>query len=326
MPKKKKMPDGRSSEKMFSDIERLMEKGVSESAAEIEKYFENLIEKKGAPDAPPRSAVQLAQDIMYGAWEEENGKKRIKMAKEALKISPDCADAYNLLGEEYAETPGEAMEYYRKGMDAGRRALGEDEFKEYEGRFWEYIRTRPYMRSHAGYMECLWETGARGEALVQAREMLKLNPNDNQGIRYILAGYLAELGRWEELDELLDKSGYENDCSADWLYARALLSFIEHGDSEEADNYLREALERNRYAPEYLTRMKPIPKTLPAGIQLGGEDEGFCYAARNIEAWEKVEGAVEWLKKTAGIKTVLKAGRNEPCPCGSGRKFKKCCG
>jgi len=21
-----------------------------------------------------------------------------------------------------------------------------------------------------------------------------------------------------------------------------------------------------------------------------------------------------------------KAGRNEPCPCGSGRKFKKCCG
>ena len=28
-------------------------------------------------------------------------------------------------------------------------------------------------------------------------------------------------------------------------------------------------------------------------------------------------------------KTVLaekKVGRNEPCPCGSGRKFKKCCG
>jgi len=22
----------------------------------------------------------------------------------------------------------------------------------------------------------------------------------------------------------------------------------------------------------------------------------------------------------------VKAGRNEPCPCGSGKKFKKCCG
>jgi uncharacterized protein len=25
-------------------------------------------------------------------------------------------------------------------------------------------------------------------------------------------------------------------------------------------------------------------------------------------------------------RTTLKAGRNEPCPCGSGRKYKKCCG
>lgn len=24
--------------------------------------------------------------------------------------------------------------------------------------------------------------------------------------------------------------------------------------------------------------------------------------------------------------TVKKVGRNDPCPCGSGRKFKKCCG
>ncbi|MDB4305022.1 SEC-C metal-binding domain-containing protein [Akkermansiaceae bacterium] len=23
---------------------------------------------------------------------------------------------------------------------------------------------------------------------------------------------------------------------------------------------------------------------------------------------------------------VVKAGRNEPCPCGSGKKFKQCCG
>jgi hypothetical protein len=25
-------------------------------------------------------------------------------------------------------------------------------------------------------------------------------------------------------------------------------------------------------------------------------------------------------------RTTLKAGRNESCPCGSGKKFKKCCG
>jgi SEC-C motif-containing protein len=26
------------------------------------------------------------------------------------------------------------------------------------------------------------------------------------------------------------------------------------------------------------------------------------------------------------VRTAPKAGRNDPCPCGSGRKFKKCCG
>jgi SEC-C motif domain protein len=26
------------------------------------------------------------------------------------------------------------------------------------------------------------------------------------------------------------------------------------------------------------------------------------------------------------INSDMKIGRNDPCPCGSGRKFKKCCG
>ncbi len=30
--------------------------------------------------------------------------------------------------------------------------------------------------------------------------------------------------------------------------------------------------------------------------------------------------------QTPAIRTAPKVGRNEPCPCGSERKFKKCCG
>jgi hypothetical protein len=34
-----------------------------------------------------------------------------------------------------------------------------------------------------------------------------------------------------------------------------------------------------------------------------------------------------WLKQIFGVKNVPSAvvGRNEPCPCGSGAKFKRCC-
>jgi hypothetical protein len=31
-------------------------------------------------------------------------------------------------------------------------------------------------------------------------------------------------------------------------------------------------------------------------------------------------------KSTASIKPTIKVGRNDPCPCGSGKKYKKCCG
>jgi len=32
------------------------------------------------------------------------------------------------------------------------------------------------------------------------------------------------------------------------------------------------------------------------------------------------------LKKQPVRKSAAKVGRNDPCPCGSGKKYKKCCG
>ena len=36
--------------------------------------------------------------------------------------------------------------------------------------------------------------------------------------------------------------------------------------------------------------------------------------------------AEEWRRNISDVKSLPKAGRNDPCPCGSGLKFKKCCG
>ena len=49
---------------------------------------------------------------------------RIALAEWALAISPDCPDAYNLLAEETARSLEETTDLYRKGMEAGERALG----------------------------------------------------------------------------------------------------------------------------------------------------------------------------------------------------------
>ena len=40
--------------------------------------------------------------------------------------------------------------------------------------------------------------------------------------------------------------------------------------------------------------------------------------------WYYVDG--ELVKPATEQRQRPKVGRNEPCPCGSGRKYKKCCG
>jgi len=147
---KDKIPDRRTMEKMSSDLSRLLREQDFESEEEMKDFLNGIIKKGNAPGAPPKDAVSYAQDIIYEAWEAESWEERIKLAKEALAISPDCADAYNLLAEE-AETVEEAKELYQKGVKAGRRALGEEVFKvDKGGHFWGYVPSRPYMRARAG--------------------------------------------------------------------------------------------------------------------------------------------------------------------------------
>jgi ST7 protein len=87
---------------------------------------------------------------MWHAFEEPSKKKRISMAKKALQISADCADAYVLLAEDRAKDFTEAAEFYRKGIAAGRRALGDTAIKNLERDFWTDYETRPFMRAVDG--------------------------------------------------------------------------------------------------------------------------------------------------------------------------------
>ncbi len=51
---------------------------------------------------------------------------------------------------------------------------------------------------------------------------------------------------------------------------------------------------------------------------------------REVAAFKKIDG--KWLyaegklAATTIVRSSPKVGRNEPCPCGSGKKFKQCCG
>ena len=196
----------------------------------------------------PETPLDRAEEIMYQAFE-ARGLQQIRLARKALEISPDCADAYVLLAE-HAKTADEAQKLYEQGVAAGERALGKQAFEEYVGHFWGVLETRPYMRARQGLAQCLWEAGRREEAAEHYQEMLRLNPNDNQGIRYSLATLLLDLDRDEDLRRLLTEN--EDDASAVWAYTKALLAFREGGESPRANKLLSRATKVNKHVPAYL--------------------------------------------------------------------------
>src|SRR5205823_2534726 len=107
----------------------------------------------------------------------------------------------------------------------------------------------------------LWEANRREESVTHLQEMLRLNPGDNQGVRYTLAGFLLSMDRDNDLTHLLNQ--FPQEGMATWAYTKALLSFRQHGDTPEARRLLQEAKKRNRHVPAYLLGLKPSPAEQP---------------------------------------------------------------
>lgn len=252
----------------------------------------------GGGRSAARRSLDEAQQLMYEAWESPRREHRVELAGQALAISPDCADAYVLLAQEAASRLEAATELYRKGVEAGARALGKRAFKQDVGHFWGLLETRPYMRARAGLAQCRWKAGQHDEAIAHYRDMLRLNPGDNQGIRYLLAACLLDTGQDAELATLLDK--HANDAGAAWAYTRALLAFRTGGDTERSRELLADARAANPHVPAYLLGRKKLPKHMPHYISFGGETEAIEYVGDNASGWKKTAGAVEWLAAQEG--------------------------
>lgn len=236
-------------------------------------------------------ALYQAQQIMYSAWESPDPRRGIALAKQALEISPDCADAYSLLAA-HTRDLAEATRLNGLAVEAGMNALGPKAFEEDVGHFWGLVETRPYMRARLALAQCLWEVGDRDDAIAHYRDMLRLNPGDNQGIRYILASCLLETGRDDEVVALLDE--YKDDASAAWAWTRALLAFREHGDGAQAKATLAEAKQTNPHVPTYLTGKKKMPKRLPDMIGFGDESEAISYVGDYGSVWKNTPNAIAW--------------------------------
>ncbi|HUU85252.1 MAG TPA: hypothetical protein VM243_17265, partial [Phycisphaerae bacterium] len=282
----------RTMERDMVDLQRLLAKQEFGSTEEANAFLASQIKDGRVPRGKPETALEQAQELMYQAWE-ARGRRRRKLARQALEICADCADAYVLLAEEVSDLD-EACTLYRQGVEAGERSLGRATFREEAGQFWGILETRPYMRAREGLARGLWASGHQEEAVKHYRDLLRLNPDDNQGIRYVLAACLLELGKDRELSRLLDR--YEED-SAQWLYLRALSTFRREGNTPLARKQVKQAINGNPHVPSFLLGRRELPWSLPELMGLGNEDEAVHVATEMEEGWKATPGALEWLEE-----------------------------
>jgi tetratricopeptide (TPR) repeat protein len=244
------------------------------------------------PDTP----LKRAQAIVYRAFGRLDPAERVRMAREALAISPDCADAHVLLAE-HARTAREAMEHYELGVAAGERALDPDLFREEVGHFWGILETRPYMRAREGLAQALSSAGRKDRAIEHLREMLRLNPNDNQGIRFTLVSWLLTLGRDDEVKPVLER--YHDAAWNSW-FTRALISFRRQGDTHEGRRLLRIGDKSNPFILPWLLGDDAFPQERPTGYTPRSPEEAYFYVEGSRCAWRSTPGAIAWLRTTLG--------------------------
>jgi hypothetical protein len=240
-------------------------------------------------------ALDRADEVLERAFDAASPREAVRTALLALEASPLCADAYVVLAQNGRYDGHEALHLWRTGLAAAEVCL-KDSFKRYKGEFWGFIETRPYMRAKHGLAMALITLGQRREAIVHLAEMLELNPNDNQGARYVLLEcYMADRkdkAAWQLMGQ------YPDEASAWFAWSAALLTFRQSGAGTESAAALATALESNQHVPAFLTGKRKMPKQLPDAYQHGEADEAQLYARGAALAWAVTEGAINWLKES----------------------------
>lgn len=272
----------------------IAERGI-ESPEELEAFMAEFNASRGPgmlASNRPKSLREQAQDIAYTAMEARAGADAQRLARQALKLDPDCVDALAILANRDSETPQELIAALERAVAAGERTLGPKFFAENKGHFWGRLETRPYMRARGNLADQLRSLGRTAEAIGHFEAMLELNPNDNQGNRDPLLGCYLLIGDLEGARRLFAK--YPESLMAISAWGRVLERFLS-GAQGEAAMARKEAVQNNPYVEAYLTGRKRMPRQLPEGFSLGSEAEAVICVDALGEAWRRHPDAIQWL-------------------------------
>ncbi len=265
-------------------------------AIRLYKKAADLYKSQGNKEKADEILNQAAMQVVYDGWEFLNDRDSItakKKAQRALSICPHCVDAKNILASICIDR-FEFVEAERTYHDAIRDALVQQGEKiKIEGiTYWGDIDTRPYMRARHGLGLCYIHLGKFHNALNEFKTLLDLNPNDNQGVRFLLGDIYFYLG-----DKKKAEKNYKKYSEPEGAYNYALLMFS-IGEKSKANNLLKESIKKDPFVAILLSAyLKMFKFWQEKGLYMASEiPHLFMHRNAVINAWnENIELAKDYL-------------------------------
>ncbi len=237
-----------------------------------------------------------AQDLAYDAMETDDLGEAVRLVNEALRLDPECTDANRLTVSILPATLENKIHLMREVVETAERNFGEDFILEKTGYFWGDVSTRPYMRAKQSLGELLMKAGELEEAAAVFARILELNPNDNQGVRYMLLGQYLAAGQPDCAVELMARFPDEGQrYGATFAWARVLERWLS-GKPEQAEAALERARKVNPFAEGYISGARRLPDEEPEYFQPGKDTEAQVSARELSPALERNPAFREWLR------------------------------
>ncbi len=190
------------------------------------------------------------------------------------------------------------IEDYQEYIDDFKKNVGEEFFKENEGNFWAIPETRTFMGCLFEQTLLFWQNNEKDKAIDQLKYVLKLNPRDDQGVRYVLLAYLLELDMLEDAQSLM--MSYGDDYSTYWSFCELLLDIKKQEDSAIIEMEFGMCVECNEYVVPYLIGDEKIPSDAVGSYDDGDRNEAIFYVQSAGDAWFNDKNALSTLKELYG--------------------------
>ena len=216
----------------------------------------------------------------------------LKTLKALVERCPEFIDGHAHLGTALFEEgkPKLALQAYLYGLEVGERAIPLG----FSGRIqWRHLENRPFLRAAHGAVLSRLRLGLHNGALRLMEKMLGWNPNDNQGVRFLVGSQYLRAGETKKAERIFtdEAANYPP-----YHYEHALLH-LKAGDPVSAATRLRLGFLANGYIAEMLSG-NPDPATLAIwhGTNLAEPEIARDYLDQFGYLWRRTPGAIAFLR------------------------------